>query len=58
MIKSPCKKICIINKNSNICKGCYRTLDEISNWIKFDQLTKKEILDKVEVRKTLSISNN
>lgn len=58
MIKSPCKNICIINKNSNICKGCYRTLDEISNWIKFDQLTKKEILDKVEVRKTLSISNN
>ncbi|RTL03103.1 MAG: DUF1289 domain-containing protein [Proteobacteria bacterium] len=29
-VKSPCNKICKLE--SNVCIGCFRTLDEIKDW--------------------------
>ncbi len=32
-IVSPCVSICIIDPQSGLCRGCKRTLDEISRWV-------------------------
>jgi predicted Fe-S protein YdhL (DUF1289 family) len=32
MMKSPCIKVCVIDPDSGLCKGCLRTLDEIGRW--------------------------
>lgn len=50
-IKSPCIKVCAINTSSGYCKGCYRTIDEISSWMFLNNKEKKIILTKIETRK-------
>ena len=32
MIVSPCTKVCLLNEATGLCRGCYRTLDEIARW--------------------------
>ena len=31
-MKSPCLKVCLMDPQSALCKGCFRTLDEIARW--------------------------
>ena len=31
-MKSPCLKVCLMDPESELCKGCFRTLDEIARW--------------------------
>ena len=31
-MKSPCIAVCQIDKQTNMCVGCYRTMDEIMQW--------------------------
>ena len=48
---SPCIGICELEKNSEICKGCNRTIDEITNWKTFSEEKKKEIIKLLKKRK-------
>ena len=41
LVKSPCIRVCKINEKSNCCIGCGRSIDQITNWINYDQ-EKKE----------------
>jgi len=54
---SPCNNHCIMNPNTNLCDGCFRTIDEIIHWSQFNDKEKIEVLDKLEDRK-LSLSDN
>ena len=49
-IKSPCIQVCKYDKN-DICQGCYRAMDEITNWIFMSDKKKREVLKRVEERK-------
>ena len=31
-IASPCVQVCIVDADSSLCLGCYRTLSEIAGW--------------------------
>jgi len=31
-ISSPCRGICKIDEPSQLCEGCYRSIDEITRW--------------------------
>ena len=55
MIKSPCKKICSIDKETGLCLGCYHTINEIALWIKLDDIKKKKIIFQTINRKNTSI---
>jgi predicted Fe-S protein YdhL (DUF1289 family) len=44
-IKSPCIKHCKLN-DFKICLGCGRTLEEISNWTKYDETLRRETIQK------------
>ena len=41
-IVSPCQKVCKIE--DNICIGCHRTLEQISNWSKMTDEERKKIM--------------
>lgn len=48
-INSPCVNQCkYIN---NVCIGCYRTIEEISNWSTYTNEEKKEVLSKLTIRR-------
>ena len=31
-LETPCIDICTIDETNGLCKGCYRTIDEIARW--------------------------
>jgi predicted Fe-S protein YdhL (DUF1289 family) len=49
-VKSPCKLICRYDDNK-MCVGCYRTMDEIVNWINYTDHEKLEVWKKIRERK-------
>jgi predicted Fe-S protein YdhL (DUF1289 family) len=46
MIASPCINICRIE--GNVCVGCNRTLNDITDWYKLSDDEKQEILDRLK----------
>ena len=50
MVKSPCVKICKVTSN-NLCDGCYRTVEEISNWSSYSDKEKEIIIFSSKERK-------
>jgi predicted Fe-S protein YdhL (DUF1289 family) len=50
-IQSPCNNKCVLDEKTNICLGCFRTIDEIVRWIHMNNQEKKEVLQNTEKRK-------
>ena len=51
-MESPCIKVCTLE--GDICIGCFRTQDEIREWMIFTDKQKKETLEKIKIRKIKS----
>ena len=50
-IKSPCKEKCQLDVDGKFCLGCFRFLDEISDWQTFSEKKKKVIIYYIKFRK-------
>ncbi|MGD8782002.1 MAG: DUF1289 domain-containing protein [Ignavibacteria bacterium] len=50
-IKTPCINICEPDKEKNICKGCFRTPNEISKWIFYADEERERIINSLSGRK-------
>lgn len=50
-INSPCRGACEIDENTNLCKHCLRTIDEIQSWPYFNDNDKREVYKLIEKRK-------
>ncbi len=48
-IKSPCISLCTLNED-DICVGCYRTVVEITQWMKMDNSKRLEVLERCRER--------
>ena len=48
-VKSPCISICVLNEE-DICEGCYRSAQEITDWIELSNPQKEQVLLKVNER--------
>jgi len=44
MSDSPCTGVCTIDPKSGLCKGCYRTQEEIAKWSMYREYQKKKVL--------------
>jgi len=51
-IESPCTNVCMIDQHSNLCRGCYRTLAEISRWMSYSRAEKLALLETLAQRKS------
>lgn len=49
-VNSPCVSICVLDPN-DICQGCFRSADEITDWFALDDDSKREILKRCEERR-------
>ena len=54
-MESPCIKICKLI--DSVCVGCYRTSDEITNWTKYTNKERKEVIKKIEIFKEIQSSH-
>ena len=44
MYITPCVSVCRINKNTKACDGCGRTIDQISNWSRYSDEERMDIM--------------
>ena len=49
-MKSPCVKVCIMDPQRGLCRGCYRTLDEIARWAAMSDAERDKILKELTAR--------
>ncbi len=48
-VKSPCISVCVLNEE-DICKGCYRSAREITDWNTLDNSQKRTIMKDAQAR--------
>ncbi|MGE0349625.1 DUF1289 domain-containing protein [Hydrogenophaga sp.] len=49
-VPSPCISVCQMDAISGLCKGCYRTLDEIRLWSQSGDAAKLLVWQQIEAR--------
>ena len=50
-VKSPCVSKCKLNTKTELCDGCFRSGQEISNWKIYSEKQKKSVLKLLKLRK-------
>jgi predicted Fe-S protein YdhL (DUF1289 family) len=53
-VASPCLRICVVDETRDVCRGCYRTLDEISKWSSYTRAEKLALLSVLAERKAFA----
>jgi predicted Fe-S protein YdhL (DUF1289 family) len=48
---SPCTAVCILDPASGLCRGCFRTIDEITRWAVMGAEEKRRILAELPDRR-------
>ena len=43
-IATPCIKLCIVDGESGLCMGCFRSLPEVARWGRLDDGERAEIM--------------
>jgi predicted Fe-S protein YdhL (DUF1289 family) len=46
-ISTPCIGICKIDQHTKVCRGCSRTVEQITNWSKMAEDERKRIMDEL-----------
>ena len=49
-IASPCNKVCAIDPDSGLCRGCGRNLVEVAGWIGFSDAERSRIMAELPQR--------
>ena len=52
-VESPCVGACVIDERSGLCEGCLRTLDEIALWGSSSPAQRRQVLARVEARRSV-----
>ena len=50
-IATPCVQVCIVDGESGLCLGCYRTLAEVAAWTRFSDAERDEIMAGLAARR-------
>jgi len=50
-IKTPCIKVCVVDGESGLCMGCYRTLPEVAGWSKLSDAQREAITAELPSRR-------
>jgi predicted Fe-S protein YdhL (DUF1289 family) len=50
-LETPCIDICTIDEADGLCKGCFRTIDEIAHWASMTAEQRRDIMAVLPKRK-------
>jgi uncharacterized protein len=48
--KSPCNRVCVLRPGLGLCTGCGRSIEEIADWIAFDDNERTSIMMRLPTR--------
>ena len=49
-VPSPCVSVCRMDSATEVCEGCFRTLDEIAAWSRLDDESKRAVWQMIAQR--------
>ncbi|MFY0596155.1 MAG: DUF1289 domain-containing protein [Cognatishimia sp.] len=52
-IASPCIQICVMHRTEKICTGCFRTIEEITEWSQLSPDTRAALIEELPARQAL-----
>jgi predicted Fe-S protein YdhL (DUF1289 family) len=50
-IETPCLKICMLDAQGQYCMGCYRTRQEVGDWLIMSPDERAAVMDQLTARK-------
>ena len=50
-IATPCVKVCVVDGESGLCLGCYRTLHEVAAWAQLTEAARETIMAELPSRR-------
>jgi hypothetical protein len=50
-IATPCVQVCMVDGQSGLCLGCFRTLQEIGNWTRFTDEERAALMAELPTRR-------
>ncbi|MES2258828.1 MAG: DUF1289 domain-containing protein [Pseudomonadota bacterium] len=53
IVPSPCVSLCKMNRETGLCEGCMRTIDEIVQWSRADNDFKRAVWEEIRRREQL-----
>ena len=51
-ITTPCVKVCVVDGESSLCLGCFRTLEEIAGWSRLTPERREVIMSELASRRS------
>lgn len=51
-IATPCTKVCMVDGESGLCLGCFRTLSEIAGWARLSDAARAALMDALPARRS------
>ena len=57
-VASPCVNVCVMDEARGLCRGCYRTLDEIARWSVMQDAEKRRVIARIEARKGATVGSD
>ena len=55
-VRSPCVKVCELDPENGLCRGCYRTQDERDWWVAYSAQQQREVLLRCEQRRGVVVA--
>ena len=50
-IATPCIKVCIVDGESGLCLGCFRTLHEVAAWTQYSDQERAQLIAELPARR-------
>lgn len=50
-VMSPCTAVCTLIPGTELCAGCYRNVEEIRDWLYYDDAAKRQVLQRLDARR-------
>ncbi len=50
-VSSPCISVCTVDPETELCRGCYRSMEEIAGWLEMGREARRTVLRRVATRR-------
>ena len=51
-VPSPCVSVCVMDRQAEVCVGCWRSLEEIGAWSRMHDEAKRQVWQRIQQRLT------
>ncbi|TCO69799.1 DUF1289 domain-containing protein [Rhodovulum euryhalinum] len=52
-IETPCTRVCTVDRDSRLCVGCLRSIDEIAAWTRMSPEDRRRVMAELPARRPL-----